>query len=119
MDNKRGLFITEIISKIYERVLKKRNQEKISNHLSCYQTGGAKERSTSDNIFVLSEIIRRNRKLGLKTYIVFGDAVKCFDKLWLKDALVELYEAGCSPLRYRNDISNEQGYCDKRRDTSR
>ena len=35
--------------------------------------------------------------MGKKTYIVFGDAVKCFDKLWLKDALVELYKAGCSP----------------------
>ena len=23
--------------------------------------------------------------------------MKCFDKLWLKDALVELYKAGCSP----------------------
>ena len=32
-----------------------------------------------------------------KTYIVYGDAVKCFDKLWLKDALVELYKAGCTP----------------------
>ena len=29
--------------------------------------------------------------------MVFGDAVKCFDKLWLKDALVELYKAGCEP----------------------
>ena len=26
---------------------------------------------------------------------MFGDAVKCFDKLWLKDSLVELYKAGC------------------------
>ena len=37
-----------------------------------------------------------NRKLGKKTYVVFGDAVKCFDKLWLRDALVEMYKAGCN-----------------------
>ena len=53
-----------------------------------------KQRSTTDNILLLSEIIRQKRKLGKKCYLVFGDAVKCFDKLWLKDALVELYKAG-------------------------
>ena len=31
MDNKRGLFITEIISKVYEKVLKNRNRKKIKN----------------------------------------------------------------------------------------
>ena len=97
MDNKQGLFLTDIISKIYEKIVKTRNQEKINQHLSCYQTGGVRWRSTADNIFVLSEIIRKNRKMGRKTYIVFGDAIKCFDKLWLKDALVELFQAGCSP----------------------
>ena len=30
MDNKRGLFITDILSKVYEKVLKTRNDEKIS-----------------------------------------------------------------------------------------
>ena len=46
---------------------------------------------------IFSEIIRKNRKLGRKTYVVFGDAAKCFDKLWLKDCLVELFNAGCNP----------------------
>ena len=63
---------------------------------SSDMTGGVKEKSTVDNHIVLSEIIRRNRKLGKKTYVVFGDAVKCFDKLWLRDALVEMYKAGCN-----------------------
>ena len=96
MDNKRGLFITDIISKIYEKILKNRNQEKVFNYTSDYQTGGTKNRTTLDNVIVFSEIIRRKRKQGKKCYALFGDAVKCFDKLWLKDALVELYKAGCS-----------------------
>ena len=98
MNNKRGLFITEIVSKVYERVLKNRNSNHIKEYVSALQTGGVKGRATVDNKIILSEIIRRNRKYGLKTYIVFGDAVKCFDKLWLKDSLVELFKAGCSPL---------------------
>ena len=27
-------------------------------------------------------------------YLFFGDLVKCFDKLWLKDCLVDLHSAG-------------------------
>ena len=34
--------------------------------------------------------------MGKKTYVVFGDAAKCFDKLWLRDSLVEMYKAGCN-----------------------
>ena len=95
MDNKRGLFITDILSKMYERVLKNRNEVKISEYMSDNQTGGVKNRATADNFVILSEIIRRKKKLGKKCYLMFGDAVKCFDKLWLKDSLVELYKAGC------------------------
>ena len=97
MDNKRGLFLTEFVSKVYEKILKSRNEAQIGQYMSNLQTGGVKKRATVDNHIILSEIIRKNRKLGKKTYIVYGDAVKCFDKLWLKDALVELYKAGCSP----------------------
>ena len=94
MDNKRGLFITDIISKIYEKVMKNRNDEKIGAYLSDYQIGGVKLRSANDCLLILSETIRLKRKAGKKCYLVFGDAVKCFDKLWLKDSLVELFKAG-------------------------
>ena len=65
--------------------------------MSDLQTGGVTGRATVDNKIILSEIFRKNKKMGRKTYVVYGDAVKCFDKLWLKDALVELFKAGCSP----------------------
>ena len=97
MDNKRGLFITDILSKIYEKIIKKRNDGKISAYISDFQTGGVKLRSNADNIMIASEVIRQKKKAGKKCYMLFGDAVKCFDKLWLKDSLVELYKAGCEP----------------------
>ena len=96
MNNKRGLFIAEILSKVYEIVLKNRNDEKIRSYLSDFQIGGVKLRAPVDCIILLSEVIRQKRKLGKKCYIMFGDAVKCFDKLWLKDSLVELFKAGCN-----------------------
>ena len=95
MDNKRGLFITDILSKLYEIIMKNRNEQKIFDYISDLQTGGTKNRATLDNFIILSEVIRRKKKMGQKCYLMFGDAVKCFDKLWLKDSLVELYKAGC------------------------
>jgi hypothetical protein len=97
MDNKRGLFITDVISKVYERVIKNRNEEKVQSNTSDLQAGGVKMRSTGDCLFLTSEIIRIKKKAGKKCYLVFGDAVKCFDKLWLRDALVDLFKAGCDP----------------------
>ena len=35
-----------------------------------------------------------NMRLNKKTYVYFADAYKCFDRLWLKDCLVELWKAG-------------------------
>ena len=35
-----------------------------------------------------------NMRLNKKTCVYFADAYKCFDRLWLKDCLVELWKAG-------------------------
>ena len=43
---------------------------------------------------MLGAVIDNNKRIGKETYIIFVDAEKCFDKLWLKDTLVDLHEAG-------------------------
>ena len=48
---------------------------------------------TIDNMIMMRAVIDNNR-LNRKTYCYFADAYKCFDKLWLKDCLVELWRAG-------------------------
>ena len=56
--------------------------------------GGVKNRSTVDNIFILTAIIERNKYLGKNTYITYADAEKCFDRLWLEDGIIELWRCG-------------------------
>ena len=90
LENRRGLFMTNIISKVYERIIKARN----SVNLTKYQCGGVKGRSVADHLITLLSIIERNTYLNKETYIIFADAVKCFDKLWLDDGIRELVEAG-------------------------
>ena len=92
MENKRGLFLTSIISKVYERVVKYRNEVKMTEQRSPWQMGGEKGRSCTDNLFITYSVIERNRYLGKPTYVFYADAEKCFDKLWLDDAVIELWK---------------------------
>ena len=39
-------------------------------------------------------IMDNNRWLNKNTYVIMADAEKCFDKLCLKDCLVDLRESG-------------------------
>lgn len=84
-----------------------KNEGTIYDHMSEFQNGGRKGRSTIDNIITVNAIIEKRRKLGKKTYIFFADAVKCFDKLWLKDCLLEMYKAGvpCTEVKTLFDMN--------------
>merc|ERR1719494_73096 len=42
----------------------------------------------------MSALIERNKCLGKNTYIFYADAVKCFDKLWLKNCLLNMNSKG-------------------------
>ena len=94
MENKRGLFLTNIISKVYERVVKQRNEESMKENRSPWQTGGEKKRSGTDDLFITYSVIERNKYMGTPTYVFYADAEKCFDKLWLDDAIIELWRRG-------------------------
>ena len=39
-------------------------------------------------------IMERKKYLGKNTYLVYADAEKCFDNLWLDDGIVELWRCG-------------------------
>ena len=66
------------------------------------QTAGRKERSAMDNLIIMNTIIENQRAQKLNTYIFFADAVKCFDKLCLKDCLLEIYNLGYDPNTLKN-----------------
>ena len=68
--------------------------------MSEMQTAGKKQRSTMDSIVIASAIIEQRRIEKSNTYIFFADAVKCFDKLWLRDCIIELAKLGYS----KNDL---------------
>ena len=92
MENRRGLFITSVISKLYEKIKLTRNNAIINNGISKYQCGGSQGKSTIDHIMTLNEIINYNKYINKETYVLFADAYKCFDKLKLKNCIIDLYK---------------------------
>lgn len=92
MKNRRGIFLTNIVSKLYEKVIMNKTKEHIK--ISKYQNGGQEGRSIKDNWIAIMAVMDMNRRLKRDTHMLFADAVKCFDKLWLDDCLLDLKEAG-------------------------
>ena len=90
LPNKRGLFLTNIMSKLFEKILKSTMNVKNDRN----QLGGEKERGTNDCMLLVMAVRDTNLRLRRDTYLFFGDLVKCFDRLWLRDCIVDLYEAG-------------------------
>ena len=46
----------------------------------------------------MNTIIEHQRAQNLNKYMFFEDAVKYFDKLWLKGCLLEMYNLGYDPI---------------------
>ena len=68
--------------------------------MSQMQTAGRNQSSTMNNILIVSSIPEKGRQEKQNTYLMCADAVKCFNRLWPKECLIEMKELGYSS----NDI---------------
>ena len=68
------------ISIIHKSVSKIQNENNNQN-MSQMEKAGRKQRSTVDNLIILSSIIENQKKSKNETYLFFADAQNCFDKL--------------------------------------
>ena len=90
MKSRRGIFLTNLVSKVFETIILKNDE----SAMYPWQNGGRKKRSTIDNVLIIMGVIDNNRRLKKNTYLIFADAEKCFDKLWLEDCLINMQELG-------------------------
>ena len=79
------------------------------------QTEGKKNKSAMDNIIIINAIKEKQRQSHKNTYLFFTDAEKCFDKLWLKDCLIDMEEIGYNrnaiKILYQMNKKAEIIYC--------
>ena len=94
MNNQRSIFMPNILSKFLERILYARNKKNLRKGISEQQNWSMVKGSIYDNLFTLQAIIDDNINHRKDTYILFADAEKCFDGLWLSDACNELGKIG-------------------------
>ena len=97
----------DIVCKVYERVKKLQNGNKQAN-MSSMQSAGKKNRSTLDDLIIMNAIIKKQRQDNKNTQIFYGDVEKFFDKLWLKDSLIEMETTGYNKSDMLYEINKTQ-----------
>lgn len=80
-DNYRGISLLNSAYKIYAKIINERLKTITDTLLEEEQAGFRKGRSSTDNIFVLKQLIEKRREFNLETHIGFIDFQKAFDKL--------------------------------------
>ena len=92
----RGIFITSIFYKLYEKLIYNREEGKIDRHFSEFAAGARKHRSTTDHLFTIKAVLDYYKYLQKSVHLLFLDLEKAFDKLWLTDTIIDIYKAGVS-----------------------
>ena len=90
LNNYRGITISPIVSKIFERILRKHFCDNLSS--SSYQFGFKTGKSTSHAIFCLNQTINYYIDHGSQVYCSFLDASKAFDRLIHSGLFIKLIE---------------------------
>ncbi len=101
-DNYRGIILNSVIGKFISLLMTKRLQKKLENEnkLHKFQGGFRKDHRTSDNIFILSQIMKWYKSKKKPLYICFIDFKKAFDKLNRNALLYKLIGIGISGKFY-------------------
>ena len=93
LKNQRGIFLTAVAYKLFERLVVKRI-EVVTKNINLLQAGGRKNRSTQDQTFIMRCMINHALYIGKKLYITCYDYKQCFDKLWLQEAVLSMRRLG-------------------------
>ena len=100
----RGIFLTAFLSKVMEKMVKNRVNEKLLS-INPLQGGGRQNKSPPDSLFIVRSFINHANYLKSPLYITLYDYQTCFDSLWLEDCLVSLWQLGIDdemlPLIYK------------------
>ena len=89
----RGIFLTCILSKVFERLLLLRAEESTGN-IHPLQNGSRSGKSPADVMFITNALIDHTIYLDKELYITSYDFETCFDSLWLEDCLLGLWDLG-------------------------
>jgi hypothetical protein len=99
-DNYRPISLTSCFAKLLERIVSNRIYKFVesNNLLHESQSGFRKNRSTIDNLTLLTQKIVETLNRKKKLCAIFFDISKAFDKLWRAGIFYKLYKMNISPI---------------------
>ena len=89
----RGIFLSIIISKIFEKLVKNRIEGSLKN-VNILQAGSRKERGPVDNVFLFCGVMDHFKFTKKTLYVTAYDFEQAFDSLWLEDCILSLKDIG-------------------------
>ena len=97
----RGITLLSIVGKTYTSILNARVSDYCENNgiLVDEQAGFRRNRSTVDQIYILTEVIKHRRPNP--TYCAFIDVAKAYDKVWREGLWYKLWKAGIRGKMWR------------------
>jgi hypothetical protein len=101
--NYRPITLLAVIGKLFGSVVNARLQEfsETTGSISDAQGGFRRNRSTTDQIFILREALASRKERGLPTYATYIDARKAYDTVWREQAYVRIYDSGVKGRLWR------------------
>ena len=91
--NYRGIFLTIIVKKIFENMIKERMKENLEE-VNKHQGGSRTDRSPPDNLFLLYGCIDHMKYKNKPLFVTAYDFEQAFDALWLQDCVLSLGKIG-------------------------
>ena len=93
LEKYRGIFLTIIVSKLFERLLQARMKPSLDKVSLC-QAGSRSGKSGSDDLFLLRSAVDHSMYMNNSIYITTYDFQQAFDSLWLQDCILVLKKLG-------------------------
>ncbi len=93
LEKYRGIFLTVVVSKLFERLLQARMKPSLDN-VSLNQAGSRTGKGPSDDLFLLRGAIDHSIYMNNSVYISTYDFRQAFDSLWLQDCIMVLKRLG-------------------------
>ena len=93
LKNYRGIFLTVVISKIFENLIKGRIESKL-DQVNLLQAGSRKNRAGPDNVFLLRACVDHFKFTKQPLFLTAYDFEQAFDSLWLEDCILSMKRLG-------------------------
>ena len=92
--NYRGIFLTAVLSKVFERLIKGRIDCILIVNVNIMQAGARLLRGPIENLFLLRGVLDYCRYIKTPVYITLYDFTQAFDSHWLHDSILSMWNAG-------------------------